>query len=98
MITGVNAGGKTMMLKSILSSVFMSKYLIPYHADKSSQIGSFKNILAVLDDPQSVKNDISTFAGRMVEFSLYLHKEMQLLELMRLSWGLILMKPQVYLK
>lgn len=69
MITGVNAGGKTMMLKSILSSVFMSKYLIPYHADKSSQIGSFKNILAVLDDPQSVKNDISTFAGRMVEFS-----------------------------
>ncbi|RXJ88037.1 endonuclease MutS2 [Arcobacter sp. CECT 8985] len=69
MITGVNAGGKTMMLKSILASVFMSKYLIPYYADKSSQIGNFKNILAVLDDPQSVKNDISTFAGRMVEFS-----------------------------
>ncbi|MFK2821537.1 endonuclease MutS2 [Arcobacter sp. YIC-80] len=69
MITGVNAGGKTMMLKSILSAVFLSKYLLPYKASKETVIGSFKNINAVLDDPQSVKNDISTFAGRMVEFS-----------------------------
>ena len=69
MITGVNAGGKTMMLKSILSSVVLSKYLIPFKANEKSSIGHFKNALAVLDDPQSVKNDISTFAGRMVEFS-----------------------------
>ncbi|GGD48636.1 endonuclease MutS2 [Malaciobacter pacificus] len=69
MITGVNAGGKTMMLKSILSAVFLSKYLIPYKASKETVVGNFKSINAVLDDPQSVKNDISTFAGRMVEFS-----------------------------
>jgi len=69
MITGVNAGGKTMMLKSILSAVVLSKYLIPFKANEKSSIGYFKNALAVLDDPQSVKNDISTFAGRMVEFS-----------------------------
>jgi len=69
MITGVNAGGKTMLLKSILSAVYMSKYLIPYSCDKSTKIGTFKNIAAILDDPQSVKNDISTFAGRMLEFS-----------------------------
>ncbi len=70
MITGVNAGGKTMLLKSILSAVFMSKYLIPYHCDETqTSIGNHKEVLAVLDDPQSVKNDISTFAGRMVEFS-----------------------------
>ena len=69
MITGVNAGGKTMMLKSILSAVLLSKYLIPYNAHKDTTIGNFKSINAVLDDPQSVKNDISTFAGRMQEFS-----------------------------
>jgi len=69
MITGVNAGGKTMMLKSILSAVLLSKYLIPYNAHKDTKIGNFKSINAVLDDPQSVKNDISTFAGRMQEFS-----------------------------
>jgi DNA mismatch repair protein MutS2 len=75
MITGVNAGGKTMMLKSILSAVLLSKYLLPYHASQESIIGSFKNILAVLDDPQNVKNDISTFAGRMVEFSKLFSKK-----------------------
>ena len=69
MITGVNAGGKTMMLKSILSAVLLSKYLLPYKASKETTVGTFKSINAVLDDPQSVKNDISTFAGRMVEFS-----------------------------
>lgn len=69
MITGVNAGGKTMLLKSILSAVYMSKYLIPYSCDKSTKIGTYKDINAILDDPQSVKNDISTFAGRMLEFS-----------------------------
>lgn len=69
MITGVNAGGKTMMLKSILSAVFLSKYLLPYKAHQNTVISNFKFINAVLDDPQSVKNDISTFAGRMVEFS-----------------------------
>jgi len=68
-ITGVNAGGKTMMLKSILSAVLLSKYLLPYNAHKNTQVGVFKTINAILDDPQSVKNDISTFAGRMVEFS-----------------------------
>ena len=75
MITGVNAGGKTMMLKSILSAVLLSKHLIPYKASPHSSVGNFKNIAAVLDDPQSVKNDISTFAGRMVEFSTLFTKK-----------------------
>jgi DNA mismatch repair protein MutS2 len=75
MITGVNAGGKTMLLKSILSATFLSKYLIPYKAHKDTKVGHYKDIIAVLDDPQSVKNDISTFAGRMVEFSKLFSKQ-----------------------
>lgn len=70
MITGVNAGGKTMLLKSILSATIMAKYLLPMKIDaKASNIGSFKELQAILDDPQNVKNDISTFAGRMTQFS-----------------------------
>lgn len=70
MVTGVNAGGKTMLLKSILSAAILSKYLLPMKIEaKDSKIGSFKEIFAILDDPQNVKNDISTFAGRMSEFS-----------------------------
>ncbi|HIP12982.1 MAG TPA: endonuclease MutS2 [Arcobacter sp.] len=74
MITGVNAGGKTMLLKSLLSATYLSKYLIPYRAHKDTKVGHYKDIIAVLDDPQSVKNDISTFAGRMVEFSKLFNK------------------------
>jgi len=75
MITGVNAGGKTMLLKSILSAAFLSKYLIPMPINAhKSHIGTFKKIVPVIDDPQSVQNDISTFAGRMVEFSKLLHE------------------------
>ena len=70
MVTGVNAGGKTMLLKSILASAFLAKYIIPMKLDENrSHIGSFKAVLAIIDDPQNVKNDISTFAGRMQEFS-----------------------------
>lgn len=70
MITGVNAGGKTMLLKSILSAVFLSKHLIPLpiNASKSS-IGNFKSLDFIFEDPQNSKNDISTFGGRMLQFS-----------------------------
>jgi DNA mismatch repair protein MutS2 len=76
MVTGVNAGGKTMLLKSILSAALMAKYLIPMKINKHrSVIGGFKHIEAVIDDPQNVGNDISTFAGRMLQFShLFEHR------------------------
>ena len=70
LVTGVNAGGKTMLLKSILSAVYMSKYLLPFRCNVAgTKVGHYKHIEAVIDDPQSVKNDISTFAGRMQEFA-----------------------------
>ncbi len=76
LITGVNAGGKTMLLKSILSAVFMSKYLLPFRCNVAkTHIGHFDIIDAIVDDPQSVKNDISTFAGRMVEFAKLFDKK-----------------------
>ncbi|MDQ7046239.1 MAG: endonuclease MutS2 [Sulfurovum sp.] len=76
LVTGVNAGGKTMLLKSMLSAVYMSKYLLPFKCDVSkTEVGHYKSIEAVIDDPQSVKNDISTFAGRMQEFAKLFNKE-----------------------
>ncbi len=76
LITGVNAGGKTMLLKSILSAVYMSKYLLPFRCNAAkTKIGKYRQIEAIIDDPQSVKNDISTFAGRMLEFSRMFRKK-----------------------
>jgi DNA mismatch repair protein MutS2 len=76
LVTGVNAGGKTMLLKSLLSAVYMSKYLLPFRCNSAkTSIGHYKGIEAIIDDPQSIKNDISTFAGRMVEFSKLFGKD-----------------------
>ncbi|MGP1561533.1 MAG: MutS-related protein, partial [Helicobacteraceae bacterium] len=70
MITGVNAGGKTMLLKSILSACFLAKHLIPFACDEyETQIGSFSAIAAIINDDQSSADNISTFAARMREFS-----------------------------
>ncbi len=70
MITGVNAGGKTMLLKSLLSATLLAKHLLPMSINASkSSIGSFKKIEAIIEDPQNASNDISTFAGRMLSFS-----------------------------
>lgn len=88
MITGVNAGGKTMLLKSLLSSVLMAKYLIPMKInDAKSSIGSFKHIDAIIDDPQNVKNDISTFAGRMKAFSDIFHLKSALIGVDEIELG-----------
>lgn len=76
LITGVNAGGKSMLLKSILSASLLAKYLLPMKINSThSKIGSFKEFIAILEDPQNSKNDISTFAGRMISFSTLFHKK-----------------------
>ncbi len=88
LITGVNAGGKTMLLKSILAVVYLAKNLIPMRIDPyNSVIGKFKNIEAVIDDPQNVNFDISTFAGRMVAFANLLSKDRQLIGIDEVELG-----------
>ena len=88
MITGVNAGGKTMLLKSILSSVFLTSYLLPQKINAThSKIGSFKHIDAIISDPQSSKDDISTFAGRMLEISSLLNTPSLLLAIDEIELG-----------
>lgn len=88
LVTGVNAGGKTMLLKSILSACFLAKHLIPFkiHAAHSS-IPHFKHIQAIISDPQNSKNDISTFAGRMLEFSKILNQKEMILGIDEIELG-----------
>lgn len=70
LITGVNAGGKSMLLKSLITASLLAKYLLPMHINQThSKIGSFKEFELIMQDPQDSKNDISTFAGRMISFS-----------------------------
>ena len=88
LITGVNAGGKTMLLKSLLSAVFLSKHLIPFKINPhQSKIPHFKNIFAIISDPQNSKNNISTFAGRMLDFSKILQEKDMILGIDEIELG-----------
>lgn len=88
LITGVNAGGKSMLLKSILSAALLAKYLLPMSINSAkSSIGSFKEFEAIIEDPQNSKNDISTFAGRMLGFSRILGKKQILIGVDEIELG-----------
>ncbi|MFL1706809.1 endonuclease MutS2 [Campylobacter sp. MOP7] len=88
LITGVNAGGKSMLLKSIISAAFLAKYLLPMRIDaENSHIGSFKEFDTIIEDPQNVKNDISTFAGRMLHFSRLFNKKNLLIGIDEIELG-----------
>jgi len=79
LITGVNAGGKTVLLKSILSIALCAKFLIPMNIDKNSKIPKYKNITAIISDMQDINAGISTFASRMEKISKTFNNENSLI-------------------
>ncbi len=64
-ITGPNAGGKTVVLKTIglLALLLQSGIHIPVHPD--SNFHFFTNILIDIGDSQSIEDDLSTFSSHL---------------------------------
>ncbi|MFI5157057.1 MAG: DNA mismatch repair protein MutS, partial [Chitinophagales bacterium] len=64
-ISGPNAGGKTVTLKTVglLQLMIQSGLLIPVHPD--SQVGIFKQIMIHIGDTQSLEFELSTYSSQL---------------------------------
>jgi DNA mismatch repair protein MutS2 len=65
LLSGPNAGGKTVLLKSMGLAAQMARCGLPLCAEETSQLPYFKNILVALGDSQSVDEELSTFAAHL---------------------------------
>ncbi len=73
-ISGPNAGGKSITLKTIglLQVMLQSGLLIPVH--ERSSVCLFKNILTDIGDNQSIENHLSTYSYRLKNMNQFLKK------------------------
>lgn len=65
LLSGPNAGGKTVLLKSIGLAAQMARCGLPICASETSKIPFFKNVLIGIGDAQSVDEELSTFAAHL---------------------------------
>lgn len=64
-LSGPNAGGKTVLLKSIGLAAHMARCGMPICADESSTLPFFKQIMVTIGDAQAVDAQLSTFAAHL---------------------------------
>jgi len=73
-ISGPNAGGKSITLKTIglLQVMFQSALLIPVH--EKSELSFFNTIVTDIGDNQSIENQLSTYSYRLKNMRVFLRK------------------------
>ena len=72
LISGPNAGGKTVALKTTGLAALMARSGLHLTAESGSAIGWFPDIRTDIGDAQSLENDLSTFSGHMVNLRDFL--------------------------
>nr|MBA3820380.1 endonuclease MutS2 [Deltaproteobacteria bacterium] len=65
-VSGPNAGGKTVALKVVGLAALMARAGLHLTAESGSAMGWFPDIRTDVGDAQSLENDLSTFSGHMV--------------------------------
>ena len=66
LVSGPNAGGKTVLLKNLAINVLSSFSGIPIPVNEGSEIGSFSNVLGIIEDEQSMEENLSSFSSYIV--------------------------------
>jgi DNA mismatch repair protein MutS2 len=72
LISGPNAGGKTVTLKTVglLQLMMQSGLLVPVHPD--SEMGIFKHLMIHIGDTQSLEFDLSTYSSHLKNMKYFM--------------------------
>jgi len=72
MISGPNAGGKTVSMKTVglLQLMLQAGLLVP--VDDQSEMGIFKQIFIHIGDTQSIENELSTYSAHLRDMKYFL--------------------------
>ena len=74
MLSGPNAGGKSITLKSVglLQLMLQSGMLVP--VESISEMGIFNDFFTDIGDQQSIEDDLSTYSSRLKNMRIFLEK------------------------
>lgn len=65
LVSGPNAGGKSVLLKTIGLIQYMAQCGLPVPLSPDSTLGVFRNIFIDIGDEQSIENDLSTYSSHL---------------------------------
>lgn len=70
-ISGPNAGGKSVCLKTVGLLQYMVQCGIPIPLAENSKVGIFNNIFIDIGDEQSIENDLSTYSSHLTNMKFF---------------------------
>lgn len=68
-VSGPNAGGKTVLIKTVALTVLMSYMGLPVSLGPGSVVGRFDHLHAEIGDAQSIEANLSTFSAQVASLS-----------------------------
>lgn len=71
-ISGPNAGGKTIAMKTLGLLVIMLQSGIPVPVKPQSQMPIFQKVMVDIGDSQSIQNELSTYSSKLVKMNYFL--------------------------
>ena len=73
-VSGANAGGKTVALKTLGLLTLMVQCGLPIPVAEGSRVGVFQDIFAVIGDEQNIEENLSTFSSHLLHVNQILNK------------------------